>query len=99
MMDTGGGGDPKFNKNISGIVHGEEKLALRSHGVRSCHKTVYNKHLKQFQCLCSEFCHDILLHAKRFRAVAVLTKLSIEHDMPLFSVDYYDDNVDEEISS
>lgn len=90
------GEDPEFIKTPSGIVHDEEKLALRSR-VRSRHETV-NKRLKQFECLSSEFRHDILFHGKCFRAVAVLTQLSIEHGMHLFSVDYNDDNTDEEIS-
>ena len=58
--------------------------------VCSCHETV-NKQFKQWGCLSQKFCHNIIKHAEVFRAVAVITELSIQNGEPLFEVKYSDD--------
>lgn len=85
------GEDPEYCKTPCGIWHdqSEESLALRSR-VRRRHETI-NKRLKQFKCLSETFRHDILFHGYCFRAVAVLTQLSINHGKPLFPIDGYSD--------
>ena len=60
--------------------------------VLSPHETV-NKRMKQFGCLKQVFRHadDLAYkHASAFRAVAVITQLSIDDGEPLFSVKYND---------
>lgn len=86
------GEDPEFIKTPCEIMHdqGEEAKALRSR-VRSRHETV-NKRFKQFKCLSEAFRHDILFHCKCFRAVVVLTQLSINHGKPLFPIEGYNDD-------
>jgi uncharacterized protein YpmB len=37
------------------------------------------------------FRHDLEKHSECFRAVVVLTQLSIEHGSPLYSVEYFDE--------
>mmetsp|Transcript_20385 Transcript_20385/g.20654 ORF Transcript_20385/g.20654 Transcript_20385/m.20654 type:complete len:176 (-) Transcript_20385:90-617(-) len=89
--DDGYGGEapsfckiPKKQKNYDD----DDKLIMRGL-VRSRQETV-NKRLKQFNCLKVPFRHDVIYHAKFFRAAAVLTQLSIKHVEPLFAVDYND---------
>jgi hypothetical protein len=81
------GEDPEYIKTPSGVVHPQEQLKLRSR-VRSRHETV-NKRFKQFRCLSGTFRHDIAFHGKCFRAVAILTQLSIENGHPLFPIEAY----------
>jgi hypothetical protein len=82
------GEDPEYVKAASGMVHEPEQAEMRSY-VRRRHETV-NKRLKQFACLSTEFHHDMAYHADCFRAVAVLTQLSIDAGLKLFHVDYDD---------
>jgi len=49
-----------------------------------------NKRLKQWGCLSQMFRHDLVKHGTFFRAVAVITQLSIDAGEPLFSIDYSD---------
>lgn len=56
-------------------------------GVRARHETV-NKRLKQFNILKQEYRHDLLDHGTVFRAVAVITQLSLQLGEPLYDVEY-----------
>lgn len=88
------GEDPECIKAPSGMMHDqrEEALTLRSR-VRSRQETV-NKRIKQFKCLSETLRHDLLFHAKCFRAVVVLTQLAINHGKPLFPVEGHHDGDD-----
>lgn len=55
--------------------------------VRGRHETC-NKRLKQWKILRDEYRHNIEDHGAVFRAIAVLTQLSLEHGEPLFEVEY-----------
>jgi hypothetical protein len=57
---------------------------------RSRHETA-NKRFKIFEILRKRFRHDLEKHSECFRAVVVLTQLSIEHESPLYSVEYFDE--------
>ena len=56
---------------------------------RSRHETV-NKRVKQFKILRDTFRSDIEKHSYVFRAVLVLTQLSLKRGEPLFEVEYND---------
>jgi hypothetical protein len=53
--------------------------------IRGRHETV-NVRMKHWHILKSQFRHDISKHGMVFKAVAVLTQLTITSDEPLFSV-------------
>ena len=55
--------------------------------VRNFHETV-NGRFKIWQCLEQECRHGVAKHSAMFRAVAVITQLTIEAGEPLFAVDY-----------
>ena len=57
--------------------------------VRARHETV-NERMKNFSILSNVFRHDLRKHSAVFRAVAVITQLSIEDGEPLFQVHYQD---------
>ena len=57
--------------------------------VRRRQETV-NLRFKQFAVMRHVFRHDICDHGEYFRAVAIVTQLSICNDKPLFSVEYQD---------
>eukprot|EP00804_Cyclotella_cryptica_P027370 CCRYP_008812-RB/>CCRYP_008812-RB protein AED:0.16 eAED:0.09 QI:0/-1/0/1/-1/0/1/0/164 len=57
--------------------------------VQSHHETA-NKWLKIFDILRKQFRHDLRKHSSVFKAIVVLTQLSIEHGSPLYSVAYCD---------
>ena len=65
-----------------------ENQAMQSR-VRSRHETL-NGRLKNWENLKQVFRHDILEHGNVFRAIAVITQLSIENGEPLFEVEYSD---------
>jgi len=69
-------------------VRSEEEKAMKSL-VRSRHETV-NERMKNFEALTGLFRHDLRKHSSIFRAIAVITQLSIETGGPLFMVDYRD---------
>ena len=56
---------------------------------RSRHETC-NKRFKQFHILRDTFRNDIEKHAYAFRAIVVLTQLSLKRGEPLFEVEYDD---------
>ena len=83
---------PACIKCPKSFTNDQTKLAMQSR-VRSRHETV-NKRMKQFNCLKNQFRHhDIEKHSSCFRAVAVLTQLSMEMGEPLFEVEYSDEGV------
>ena len=55
----------------------------------SRHETC-NKRFKQFHILQDTFRNDIEKHAYAFRAIVVLTQLSLKRGEPLFEVEYDD---------
>lgn len=57
---------------------------------RARHETV-NRRFKEFNILHRVFRHNIHLHSSVFRAVANIVQVMIQHNSPLFSVDYDDD--------
>ena len=65
-------------------LHENKKLQST---VRSRHEMV-NKRFKQWGCLNKVSRHDFRKHADVFRAVAVITQLSLQLGEPLFEVDY-----------
>ena len=65
-----------------------ENQAMQSR-VRSRHETL-NGRLKNWEILKQVFRHDILEHGNVFRAIAVITQLSIQNGEPLFEVEYSD---------
>ena len=69
----------------------EDQAKLRGR-VRMRHEIV-NKRMKNFGCLLSRFRHDATKHSACFRAVAVLTQLSMESGEPLIDVREYDDRL------
>jgi hypothetical protein len=81
------GEDPAHARTPGGFTNDTEHDDLQQR-VRSRHETV-NKRFKQWGCLYQRFRHsDLTKHSAAFRAVAVITQLSIEHGEPLFSVEY-----------
>ena len=57
--------------------------------VQMRHETI-NKRLKQWSALAEVYHHDMQTHCFVFRAIAVLTQLSILNGEPLFDVGYRD---------
>ena len=62
--------------------------------VRRQQETI-NKCFKQFGLLKQVFRHDIMDHGDCFRAIAIITQLSIQNGEPLFSVEYRDPYLDD----
>jgi hypothetical protein len=54
---------------------------------RARHETV-NRRFKQWGCLHQTFCHDLKHHSTVFRAVVVITQLSINKGETLFACMY-----------
>ena len=74
---------PDCNAFLNAVARRQKALA------RARHETL-NKRLKQWHCLHDTFRHDLTKHGQVFRAVAVITQVSIENGEPLFSVVYND---------
>ena len=87
--DKGYQGEPDYikapNSNIFLNAIGKRQKAL----ARTRHETI-NKRFKQFHCLSRTFRHRLSTHGAVFRAVAVMTQISIESGEPLFGVAYDD---------
>jgi hypothetical protein len=79
--------DPEYVKTRSSPLHSIEMRDVRN-SIRARHETV-NKRLKQWGVLREVFRHDSSKHSMCFRAVAVLTQLSIENGEPLFPIKGY----------
>jgi DDE superfamily endonuclease len=86
--------DPKLIKTPAGMssavssVHGDSTVDMQAK-VRARHETV-NKRFKQFNILNDEYRHDLEMHGDVFRAVAVITELSLQLGEPLYEVEYDD---------
>lgn len=80
---------PVHVKCPKSFTNPEECMTMQQR-VRSRQETV-NKRFKHWGCLSMRFRHPINKHGDVFRAVAVLTELSIQNGEPLFAVDYDDD--------
>ena len=65
-----------------------EKEAMQAR-VRTRQETV-NKRFKQWGILKQVYRHDIKTHSVVFRAIAVITQISLHNGEPLFDVDYND---------
>jgi hypothetical protein len=85
--DKGYRGEPEHintpNSNIFLNDIGKRQKAL----ARTRHETI-NKRFKQWNCLSRTFRHRLSMHGTVFRAVAVMTQISIENGEPLFGVAY-----------
>lgn len=80
---------PEHVKCPGSFVKEADKLELQGK-VRARQENV-NKRLKQFGCLKNEFRHhDFYKHAIAFRAVGVLTQLSIEFGEGIWQIEYSD---------
>lgn len=66
--------------------HSQEERDLKRRA-SSRHETV-NRRFKQFSILKKQYRHDLRDHQKNFRAVVVLTQLSIKNGEVLFAVDF-----------
>ena len=77
--------------NTPTVFYTAKELKVKKR-ICSRHETV-NKRFKQSSILKTIVCHDFLKHSSVFRAIAVITQLSIECGEPLFDVEYdmYDD--------
>ena len=79
---------PRHVKCPKSFVNPDENRQMQQRA-RARHETV-NKRFKQWGCLTQTYRHDLLKHADVFRAIAVITQLSIEQGEPLFDVQYND---------
>lgn len=82
---------PQYVKCPKSFTNGEEKSAMQKR-VRARQETV-NRRFKTWGCLGKRFRHDIPKHGDVFRAVAVITELSIQSGEALFDVEYKDDEL------
>lgn len=90
--DVGYIGDcPYYCKCPKSIVHKEGQQQMRGE-LRMRHENV-NKRFKNFECLANRFRHPLNKHSPFFRAVAVLTQLSISGGEALFGMREYHDNL------
>jgi hypothetical protein len=88
--DQGYRGEPLYISVPSDCTSERHKLAKAK--ARARHETI-NRRFKHWQCLKQVFRHDRSKQSAVFRAVAVLTQLSMEHYDPAWQVKYYDDGV------
>jgi hypothetical protein len=86
--DGGYGGEPYYIK-CPFDASSREQIYMKK-VTRACHETA-NKRFKVFEILRRQFRHALEKHSMCFRAVAVITQLSIEHGSPLYSVDFVDE--------
>jgi hypothetical protein len=87
MVEADGGykGEPeKIRLPYENLSNADRRAQRRARGR---HETV-NRRFKQFGCLQNTFRHDTSKHDMVFRAVVVLTQLSINNGESLFVCDY-----------
>lgn len=89
MCEADGGykGEPYKIKTPKAASTAEESYMKTI--ARSRHETA-NKRFKIFEILKKRYRHALEKHSACFRAVAVVTQLSIEYGHPLYEVEYYD---------
>ncbi|KAL9180930.1 hypothetical protein ACHAXT_009735 [Thalassiosira profunda] len=85
--DDGYRGDVKI-KCPGNFTNPAENLRMQGL-VRSRHET-FNGRMKQWDILSVQYRHDLSTHGTVFRAIAVITQLSIHNGEPLFPVEYKD---------
>lgn len=83
---------PRYVKCPRSIGQNELTDEMQSY-VRRRQETV-NKRFKQWSILKHVYRNDIKHHGKVFRAVAIVTQISIQNGEPLFSVEYEDPDFD-----
>jgi hypothetical protein len=81
---------PRYVKCPKSFASQEENLAMQQR-VRNRQETVNNR-FKMWGILRERFRHDLGRHGDIFRAIAVLTQISIENGHRLFDVHYDDSN-------
>ena len=79
---------PMYAKCPGAMTARKDRLQLQSK-VRARHET-FNKRLKQWKILADIYRHPLEKHYKVFHCVAVITQIILEHEQPLFQVDYND---------
>jgi hypothetical protein len=90
MVEADGGyAGEKFYIKIPADATSEDEEYMKK-VTRSRHETA-NKRFKIFEVLKRRFRHELEKHSSCFRAVVVITQLSIEHEAPLYSVNYSDE--------
>jgi hypothetical protein len=82
---------PAYINCPSGFAMRQDQERMRGR-LRMRHEHV-NKRMKNFSCLVNRFRHDIDKHSACFRAVAVLTQLSMESGEPMIDMREYDDRL------
>ena len=85
------GEDPRTVKAPGGFTR-TDAHGVVAQEVRARQETV-NKQFKSWGCLKQVFRHDVEKHSACFRAVVVLTQISLKLGEPLFEV-FYDDEED-----
>lgn len=80
------GEHPKYIRCPKGLFNDPEREAMQAR-VRSRHETV-NRRFKQWKIMSTKFRHDLHKHGYAFRAVAVITQLSLKLEGGLFKVNY-----------
>ena len=83
------GASPRYAKCPGCTTARKDRKSLQSK-VRVRHKT-FNKRLTQWAILCHVFRHPLEKHSQVLRCVAVITQIILEHDQPLFQVEYNDE--------
>ena len=92
------GSAPKYVKCPDGLLADPDPaVKAMSARARSQQETV-NEWFKNWEILCTPYCHDFLEHQTVFWAIAVLTQLSFAMN-PLFPVEYNDEKMDDCIFS
>ena len=87
--DDGYIGEARFKVKCPASVPSPFEARKMQAYVRNCQETD-NKRFKQWNVLADVWRHDVHAHSTVFRAIAVLTQLSVLNGEPLFEVDYKD---------
>jgi hypothetical protein len=85
--DKGYIGEAPTHVKCPGSAYSTEEEAKMQNNARARHETM-NKRLKQWGSLSQQYRHSLTTHGDVFRAVAVITQLSFQHDKPLYEVEY-----------
>ena len=80
---------PRHVKCPASVTNDPKKLEMQQR-VRNRQETL-NKRFKHWKILAERFRHDIQDHGDVFRAIAVISQLTIESGEKLFDVEYDDD--------
>ena len=83
------GAEAPLKVKAPGTIFVDPDSAEMEQAVRTRHEHV-NRRFKQWGIMRDGFRHDLSLHQNAFRAVAVMTQLSIANGEPLSAVEYYE---------